>query len=77
MNTMSEKSQSDTGNKYVVLCNAKFWQDVNLVLGEYLANFGTDGTYLYSKSTNKGEGGYVNVGATYNSYNYAGKLFAA
>lgn len=72
MNTMAEKAQSDTGNHFYIMCNAKFWQDINLVLGEYLANFRTDGTYMYSKSANKGTGGYVKVGATYNSYEYAG-----
>lgn len=72
MNTMSEKAQSDTGNKYVIVCNSKFWQDIQSVLGEYLANFRTNGTYMYSKGADKGRGGYVKVGATFNSYEYAG-----
>ena len=30
------------------------------------------GTYMYSKSANKGQGGYVKVGATFDTYEYAG-----
>ena len=45
MNTMSEKAQSDTGNHFCILCNAKLWQDINLVLGEYLAK-----VYVQSKN---------------------------
>lgn len=72
MNDMADKSQADTGNSYVFVVNRKLWNDVNTVLGDYLGNYKTDGTYLYSKSTNKGMGGYVAVGATYDTYIYAG-----
>lgn len=72
MNDMADKAQSDTGNHLVFIVNRKLWQDVNTVLGEYLANYRTDGCYLYSKSANKGMGGYVKVGATYDTYIYSG-----
>lgn len=68
---MAEKAQSDTGNKWVFVCNRALWQDINLVLGEYLANYKTMGTYMYSKSVNRGEGGYVKVGATFDTYVYS------
>lgn len=42
-----------------------------MTLGDYLANYRTDGTYMYSKSANKGLGGYVKVGATFDTYEYA------
>lgn len=47
------------------------WNDLQMTLGEYLANYRTDGTYMYSKSANKGMGGYVKVGATFDTYEYA------
>lgn len=72
MATMREKAQEDTGNNFHIICNGKFWDDINLVLGEYLANFKTDGCYMYSKDANKKTGGYVKVGATFNAYNFAG-----
>jgi len=72
MNDMADKAQSDTGNKLVFICNRKMWNDINSVLGEYLANYRTDGTYMYSKSANSGNGGYVKVGATFDTYEYAG-----
>lgn len=36
-----------------------------------MANFKTEGTYLYSKAAN----GYVSVGATFDSYSYAKHSF--
>lgn len=72
MNDMADKSQQDTGNSYVFVVNRKLWNDINTVLGDYLGNYKTDGAYLYSKSANKGVGGYVTVGATYDTYIYAG-----
>ena len=74
---MAEKAQDDTGNKMTFIVNRKLWEDVNLVLSEYLANNRTDGAYMYSKSANKGYGGYVEVGATFDTYNFAGKQIAA
>lgn len=72
MSDMADKAQSDTGNKLIFMCNRKLWNDVNMVLGEYLANYRTDGCYMYSKNANKGIGGYVKVGATFDTYEYAG-----
>ena len=72
MADMSDKGQSDTGNKYAFIINRKFWNDINLVLMDYLAAHKTDGTYMYSKKANGGVGGYVKVGATFNTYEFAG-----
>lgn len=72
MGVMAEKAQEDTGNKLVFVVNRKLWEDVNIVLGEYLGNYRTDATYMYSKSANKGFGGYVEVGATFDTYNFSG-----
>lgn len=69
---MADKAQSDTGNKFIFIVNRKMWNDLQMTLGEYLANYRTDGTYMYSKSANKGLGGYVKVGATFDTYEYAG-----
>ena len=72
MSDMADKAQSDTGNKFIFIVNRKMWNDLQMTLGEYLANYQTDGTYMYSKSANKGLGGYVKVGATFDTYEYAG-----
>lgn len=72
MSDMADKAQNDIGNKFVFVVNRKMWNDINTVLGEYLANYKTDGTFMYSKSANKGMGGYVKVGATFDTYEYAG-----
>lgn len=73
MNDMADKAQEDTGGRWVFACNRKLWQDINTVLGEYLANYKSQvGTYMYSKSANKGQGGYIEVGATFDTYIYAG-----
>ena len=72
MSDMADKAQSDTGNKFIFIVNRKMWNDLQMTLGEYLSNYKTDGTYMYSKSANKGLGGYVKVGATFDTYEYAG-----
>lgn len=65
---LAEKSDKETGNHYMVLCNSKLWQDVNLKLGQFLSDNRVDGTHLWSKAKND----YISVGATYNTYIFAG-----
>lgn len=65
---MAEKSQELTGNHYTIICTQKLWNDIQSTLGQYLMSFKADNTCFYSKSANKGEGGYVKVGTTFNSY---------
>lgn len=72
MNDMTDKSNEDTGNHYMFVVNRKMWNDINTTLGDYLANYKTDGTYMYSKSANGGTGGYIKVGATFDTYEWAG-----
>ena len=69
---MNEKSENPTGNKYVLICNEKAWQDVQTCLSEWLARFKTCGTYLWSKKAN----GYVDVGATFQSYEIGGNTIS-
>jgi hypothetical protein len=57
-------------NEWMVICNSKFWDEVQLTLSGWLANFKPVGTYLWSKATND----YVDVGATYQSYQFAGNV---
>lgn len=72
MGDMADKAQSDTGNKWIFICNRRLWQQINTTLGVYLGQYKTNGMFLYSKEANKGLGGYVKVGATYDTYEYAG-----
>lgn len=66
--TMNEKAQNPTGNKYMFICNERMWNLIQTVLGDYLAKYRTEGTYIYSKGAND----YVKVGATFDSYIYGG-----
>lgn len=72
MSMMCQKAESATGNKFIFLCNEKMWHDVQRNLSTWLANFKTCGTYLWSKAAN----GYVNVGATFDSYEFAGNTIS-
>lgn len=72
MAMMNEKSENPTGNKYVFICNEKMWNDIQSCLSEWLARFKTCGTYLWSKKAN----GYVDVGATFNSYEIGGNTIS-
>lgn len=69
---MVEKAKEPTGNNFVFICNEKMWYDVQTVLAEWLASFKTCGTYLWSKKAN----GYVDVGATFNSYQIGGNTLS-
>lgn len=66
--TLNEKAQHPTGNHYIFVANERAWNLIQYALGDYLAKFRTEGTYLYSQAAN----GYVKVGATFNSYEYGG-----
>ena len=68
ISTMNEKAKNPTGNKYMFIMNERMFYLVNTVLGDWLAKFKTDGTYLYSKQAN----GYVKVGATFQTYEFMG-----
>ena len=68
INALGEKADNPTGNHYMIVCNEALWQQVNTVLGKFLSDNQTDGTYLWSKGANN----YVKVGAAYNSYTWAG-----
>lgn len=69
MAMMGEKAENPTGNHYMFICNERFWYLVQQELGQYLAQFHTDGTYLYSQKAN----GYVEVGAkAFDTYNFGG-----
>lgn len=65
---MVAKSIKPTGNTYTFLVNTRLWNEVNTVLDRWLTEHKTDGAVLYSKGAN----GYVELGATYHSYLYAG-----
>lgn len=71
------KSDKPTGNIITVICNEKYWYDVQQTLGTWLAGFKTCGTYLYSKEAKA----YlpvsgVGVGATFVSYEMGGNILA-
>lgn len=73
---MADKAQSDTGNSYLFIVNRPLWNSINDILLHFLADFHTEGTFMFSKSANKGTGGYVSVGNTFDTYIYAGRLVA-
>ncbi len=73
LSMMAEKAEKPTGNHWMFIINEKLWRDIQTTLGDWLARFKTCGTYLYSKAAND----YIDVGATYVSYEFAGKIKVA
>ena len=73
ISTMVEKAEKPTGNVFAFVINEKMWSIVQRVLGEYLAHRSTDGAYLWSRG---GEGKYVKVGATFDSYEWGKRITA-
>lgn len=73
MSTMVQKADNPTGNHFMFVCNEQFWQIVQRVLSKYLADYKTDGGYLWSKG---GQGKFVKVGATFDTYEYGGNTIS-
>ena len=68
LQAMVQKSTKPQGNSYMLLCNTAFYNEFQRIMNAWIAAHKTDGSFLYSKGTN----GYVNLGATYESYTYGG-----
>ena len=68
LNAMVEKAVSPTGNKFVFICNEVLWNQVQTVLSEYLSRWKVNNTFMWSKAAND----YVDVGATFASYEFGG-----
>ena len=70
---LNEKAKKPTGNHYVFICSEKFWYDLQDILDTYLAQYHTDGTYLWSMKA----GDYVSVGAKgFDTFNYGGNTIS-
>ena len=67
---LNEKADEAMGNHYMFICNEKFWYDFQKVADQWLSQYQTDGTYLWSQKAN----GYIAIGPDkgYNTYNYGG-----
>lgn len=69
LKALNEKAEKPTGNHYVFIVNEKAWYDLQDILDTWLAQYHTDGTYLWSAKA----GDYVSVGAKgFDTYNYGG-----
>lgn len=65
---LRQKSKSSTGNKYVFIVNERLWSQIQQALRDYLQAWKTDGAFFYTQK----QGGYVSVGATFDTYEYGG-----
>lgn len=66
---LNRKAEKPQGNHYNFVCNEALYAQITQVLGDYLAKFHTDGTFMYSMQAS----GYVKVNPLgYDSYNYLG-----
>jgi hypothetical protein len=70
MQSMAEKSDTRQNNHWTFTCNDKFWNKFNKLMKNDLRFIAQDGSYFWSKA----KGGNVKVGATYNSYEFAGNI---
>ena len=65
---MVAKAERATGNKFVFICNTNMWNEVQNTLSSWIRDWKTVGTFMFSKAAND----YVKVGATFQSYEFAG-----
>jgi hypothetical protein len=68
LDQMNQKAAKPMGNSYTFVCNERMMAMVQTTLREYLRDWATAGTFLYSKAA----GGDVEVGATYKTYEFMG-----
>lgn len=68
LSTMVEKAENPTGNKFVFIVNEKLWQDIQIALADFLSKFKVIESFMWSKQVND----YVKVGATFQTYEFAG-----
>lgn len=66
---LSLKCKSSQGNTFTFVTNTILFNQLNLLLGEFLRNHSTDGGYIWSKTDGK-----IKVGATYNAYEFSGNI---
>lgn len=72
LNALVEKATQPTGNKFVFICNERMWNLVQGTLGEYLSRWKVNNTFMWSQAAND----YVDVGATFVSYEFAGNVIS-
>ncbi|MDD7753443.1 MAG: hypothetical protein PUJ51_02895 [Clostridiales bacterium] len=68
LQAMVAKSEKPQGNSYMLICNTAFYNEWQRVMNAWIVAHKTDGSFLYSKGAN----GYVDLGATYESYTFGG-----
>ena len=69
MNEMATKAESPTDNTWVFVCNSRMWQKCQRVMASWISDWKTTGCFVWSQ----GAKNYVDLGATYQSYEFAGK----
>jgi hypothetical protein len=67
INSVVKRTGKTTGNNITVVCNWEGYVQAQNAMEEKLRNYALDGAYYYSIKA----GREVDLGATYNSYNYA------
>lgn len=65
---MADKADSATGNSWVFVCNKRMWDQVQRSLSSWVRDWKTSANFVWSQ----GSKGYVDLGATYQSYEFAG-----
>lgn len=66
--SMVQRSEKPQGNEYMFVCNTLMYNEIQDTLSAWIRDWKTVGTFLFSKASNN----YVDLGATYQSYTYAG-----
>lgn len=70
MQTLIMKSEKPQGATFTLICNSAFYHEWQRVMAAWIGDKKTDGAFLYSKGSN----GYWDLGATYEGYEYGGKI---
>ena len=69
---MADKADSATGNSFAFIVNKRMWDMIQRSLSSWVRDWKTSAIFVWSQ----GAKGYVDLGATYQSYEFAGNTIS-
>ena len=69
---MADKADTATGNTWAFVVNKRMWDMIQRTMGSWIRDWKTSANFVWSK----GSKGYVDLGATYQSYEFAGNTIS-
>lgn len=76
MGMMRQKAKAPQGNDFIFICNENMYDQVQRSLGKTLVDMKTNGAYFFSTRGNQAKPTKINVGSTFDCYEFAGNTIS-